>query len=224
MLADVASFDAFAQACQALGQTSSRLQMAQTAADFLSSIEPAEAAIAARFMVGKALPQGEEKRLNVSGRAVWRIAASLADESGDSEALGEDIFAAATDFGEAIELALKLRPAEPPPKLTLTEVYDGLIAISQIEGRNSRRAKLDALRGLFERASTLEGKYLAKILIGEMRHGMSEGLMLEAIARMADRPVAEVRRMHMLEGDVGRVVGALRAPTAPAALPPAAAN
>ena len=39
-----------------------------------------------------------------------------------------------------------------------------------------------------------------------MRHGMSEGLMLEAIARMAGRPVAEVRRMHMLEGDVGRVV------------------
>ena len=214
MLADVGSFDAFAHACQALGQTSSRLQMAQTAADLLASLDPAEAAIAARFIVGKALPQGEEKRLQVSGRAVWRIAAALSGNGSDSEALGEDIFAAATDFGEAIELVLKLRPSEPAPELTLTEVYDSLLAISQIEGRNSRRGKLDALRALFERASTLEGKYLAKILIGEMRHGMSEGLMLEAIARMADRPVAEVRRMHMLEGDVGRVVEGLRAPAA----------
>ncbi|HTT77877.1 MAG TPA: hypothetical protein VMF50_18080, partial [Candidatus Binataceae bacterium] len=210
------SFDAFARACQALGQTSSRLQMAQTAGDFLASLEPAECAIASRFMVGRALPQGEEKRLQVSGRAVWRIAASLIGNATDSDTLGEDIFAAAADFGEAIELVLKLRPIEPPPELTLTEVYDGLAAISQIVGRNSRRAKLDALRALFERASSLEGKYLAKILIGEMRHGMSEGLMLEAIARMADRPVAEVRRMHMLEGDLGRVVGALRAPKAPA--------
>ena len=221
MLSDVGSFDAFAHACQALGQTSSRLQMAQTAADLLASLEPAEAAIAARFMVGKALPQGEEKRLQVSGRAVWRIAAALSGNGDDSEALGEDIFAAATDFGEAIELVLKLRPFEPAPELTLTEVYASLLAISQIEGRNSRRGKLDALRALFERASTLEGKYLAKILIGEMRHGMSEGLMLEAIARMADRPVAEVRRMHMLEGDVGRVVGGLRAPAARATRPAA---
>ncbi|HEX4210549.1 MAG TPA: hypothetical protein VHY56_09165, partial [Candidatus Binataceae bacterium] len=59
------SFDAFAHACQALGQTSSRLQMAQTAADFLAGLDPAEAAIAARFMVGKVLPQGEERRLQV---------------------------------------------------------------------------------------------------------------------------------------------------------------
>ena len=43
------------------------------------------------------------------------------------------------------------------------------------------------------------------MLIGEMRHGMSEGLMLEAMAKMGGRPVDEVRRMHMLEGDVGRL-------------------
>jgi DNA ligase 1 len=214
MLAPVATFDAFARACQALGQTSSRIQIAQTAADFLASLEPVEAAIAARFMVGKALPQGEEKRLQVSGRAVWRIAASLTGNGESTEQLGEDIFAAATDFGEAIEIVLKLRPTEPAAALTLTEVYDALLKIAEIEGRNSRRAKLDALRALFERATALEGKYLAKILIGEMRHGMSEGLMLEAIARMADRPVAEVRREHMLEGDVGRLAQRLRAPAA----------
>ena len=109
-------------------------------------------------------------------------------------------------------MLLRLRANDPEPTLTLAEVERCFTEIAAIEGRNSRRRKLDALRDLFERASALEGKYLAKILIGEMRHGMSEGLMLEAIGKMAARPVAEVRRANMLAGDVGRVVRALRMP------------
>jgi DNA ligase-1 len=202
----VASFNDFALVCLALGQTQSRIQMAELAGEFLARLDPAEAAIAARFMVGQALEQGEEKPLQISGRAIWKIVAAMTG----GEDQGEDIFAAATDFGEAIEMLLRLRPTEPEPTLTLAEVERCFIEIAGIEGRNSRRRKLDALRELFERATTLEGKFLAKILIGEMRHGMSEGLMLEAIAKMAARPVTEVRRANMLAGDVGRVVRALQ--------------
>ncbi len=204
----MASFNDFALVCLALGQTQSRLQMAELAGEFLASLDTAEAEIAARFMVGRALAQGEEKPLQISGRAIWKIVAEMTG----GEDQGEDIFAAATDFGEAIEMLLRLRASEFEPTLTLVEVERCFTEIAGIEGRNSRRRKLDALRELFERATTLEGKYLAKILIGEMRHGMSEGLMLEAIAKMAARPVAEVRRANMLAGDVGRVVRALRSP------------
>ncbi|MEA2649528.1 MAG: ligase 1 [Candidatus Binataceae bacterium] len=204
----MASFNDFSLVCLALGQTQSRLQMAELSGEFLAQLDTAEAEIAARFMVGRALAQGEEKRLQISGRAIWKIVAAMTG----GEDQGEEIFAAATDFGEAIEMLLRLRAAEPEPTLTLTEVERRFAEIAGIEGRNSRRGKLDALRELFERATTLEGKYLAKILIREMRHGMSEGLMLEAIAKMAARPVAEVRRANMLAGDVGRVVRILRSP------------
>jgi DNA ligase-1 len=210
----VASFNDFALVCLALGQTQSRLQMAELAGEFLARLNPAEATIAARFLVGRTLEQGEEKPLQISGRAIWKIVAAMTG----GEDQGEDIFAAATDFGEAIEMLLRLRPTEPAPTLTLAEVERRFIEIAGIEGRNSRRHKLDALREMFERATTLEGKYLAKVLIGEMRHGMSEGLMLEAIAKMAARPVAEVRRTNMLAGDVGRVVRALRSPHGDGAL------
>jgi DNA ligase-1 len=199
----VASFYDFALVCQSLGQTSSRLQMAQLAGDFLASLRVEEAAIAVRFMVGRALPQGEEKRLQVSGRAVWRVAAELVP--GD-DGRDEEIFAAAADFGEAIEILLRRRANEPPPTLTLGEVEQRLAEIASIEGPNSRRRKFKVLRSLFEQATALEGKYLAKILIREMRHGMSDGLMLDAIARMADRPSGEVRRVYMLDTDLGRVV------------------
>ncbi len=200
------SFYDFAVVCQSLGQTSSRLQIAELAGTFLSQLDPEEAAIAARLMVGQALEQGAEKRLQISGRAVWRVAMELTG----GEDQGEDIFAAATDFGEAVEILLRSRSPEPEPTLSVAEVAHHLAEMAEIEGRNSRGRKLAVLRGLFERACVLEGKYLAKILIGEMRHGMSEGLMLEAIARMAAKPVAEIRRAHMLEGDLGRLVRKLR--------------
>ena len=194
--------------------------MAELAGEFLARLDIDEAQIAAGFMVGRAVPQGEEKRLQVSGRAIWRIVAAMTG----GEDQGEEIFAAATDFGEAIEILLRLRAVEPEPTLTLAEVAERFAAIAEIEGRNSRRRKLDELQDLFSRATALEGKYLAKVLIREMRHGMSEGLMLEAIARMAGRPVAEVRRAHMLEGDLGRVVRSLRSPDASIARTPSSSN
>jgi DNA ligase 1 len=199
----VPSFHDFALVCQSLGQTSSRLQIAQLAGDFLVRLPVDEAEIAARFLVGHALPQGEEKRLQVSGRAIWRIASPA---GANSEEHGEEVFAAATDFGEAIEILLRMREEEVAPTLTIREVQQCLEEIAGIEGRDSRRRKLELLRGLFQRAGALEGKYLTKILIREMRHGMNEGLMLEAIARMANRPVVDVRRAHMMEPDIGRLV------------------
>ncbi len=204
------SFYDFAIVCQSLSQTQSRLQMAEEVGTFLASLDLDEAEIAARFMVGRAVEQGEEKRLQISGRAVWKIVAEMTDSADQ----GEDIFTAAEDFGEAVEMTLKLRGADPDPTLTIRELNEKFAEIAAIEGRHARKRKLDALRDLFARASAFEGKYIAKILIGEMRHGVSEGLMLEAIARMGARPITEVRRIHMLEADLGRVVRMIRSPGA----------
>ncbi len=202
------SFYDFAVVCQSLSQTQSRLQMAEEVGTFLAALDVDEAEIAARFMVGRAVEQGEEKRLQISGRAIWKIVAEMTDSADQ----GEDIFTAAEDFGEAVEMTLKLRGADPEPTLTIRELNEKFAEIAAIEGRHARNRKLDALRELFTRASAFEGKYIAKILIGEMRHGVSEGLMLEAIAKMSARPVTEVRRLHMLEADLGRVVRMIRSP------------
>ena len=184
--------------------------MAQLVGEFLARLDAEEAEIAARFMVGRALAQGEESKLNISGRAIWRIAAELTGSPDRAAEQGEEIFASAVDFGEAVEMLLRWRALDPEPTLTISEVNRCFAEITAIEGRNSRRRKLDALRDLLARASALEAKYIAKILIREMRHGMSEGVMVEAIAKMAACPVDQVRRALMLEGDLGRVVRDLR--------------
>ncbi|HYB91616.1 MAG TPA: ATP-dependent DNA ligase [Candidatus Binataceae bacterium] len=203
----MASFLDFAALCEQLGQTQSRTQLAALVGEFLAALDVDEAEVAARFIAGRAVEQGDEKRLQVSGRAIWKIAVEMTGAADQSE----EIFTAAEDFGEAVEMMLRLRPSEPPPTLTIADVNRAFAEIAAIEGRHARARKLDALRALLERASALEAKYIAKILIREMRHGVSEGMMLEAIARMANRPAAEVRRIHMLEPDLGRVVRALRA-------------
>jgi len=213
----VASFHDLATVCQALTQTQSRLQIAQLVGEFLARLDLDEAEIAARFMVGRALPQGDETKLNISGRAIWRIAAELIGSPDQAAEQGEEIFSSAVDFGEAVEMLLRSRAEDPEPTLTIAAVNRCFGEIAAIEGRSSRKRKLDALRDLLARASALEAKYIAKILIREMRHGMSEGLMVEAIAKMAASPVDQVRRALMLEGDVGRVVRELRGGTAPAA-------
>ena len=188
--------------------------MADAVGQFLARLDVEEAAIAARFFIGRAIEVGDEKRLHVSGRAIWKIVAPMVG----AEDQGEEIFSAAEDFGDAVGMLLKMRSAEPEPTFSIRDVATRLREIAEIEGRNSRARKLDKLRELFERATALEGKYLAKILIGEMRHGMSEGILLEAIARMANRQIEDVRRAHMLEGDVGRLVRMIRggAPTSDA--------
>jgi len=186
--------------------------MAELAGDFLAALSPEEAEAAARFMIGRALPVGDEAKLNLSGRAVWRVAAEITD----ALERGEDIFAAAVDFGDAVEIVMRLRADEPAPTLTIAQVERQLGEVAAVEGRQARRRKLDLLRDLLTRATSLEAKYLAKILIREMRHGMSEGVMLEAIAHATGRPIGEVRRVNMMQGDPGRVLHALRGGDAPA--------
>lgn len=212
----MASFHDFGLVCQAIGQTQSRTQMVALVGEFLAGLSPEETEAAARFLIGRALAQGEEQRLNVSGRAVWRVVAELTGAQDEAE----EIFSAAADFGEAVELAMRSRAGAGEGALSIIEVDRRIREIAAIEGRNSRRRKLEALGDLFARLSALEAKYAAKILIGEMRHGMSEGLMVEAIARMAERPVGEVRRAHMLEPDIGRLARRLRAGESPAGAHP----
>ncbi len=132
----VASFYDLATVCQALAQTQSRLQMAQLVGEFLARLDADEAGIAARFMVGRALPQGDETRLNISGRALWRIAAEILGSPEEAAERGEEIFASAVDFGEAIQMLLRSRADDPEPTLTISEVNRSFAEIAAIEGRN----------------------------------------------------------------------------------------
>src|SRR5205823_11002461 len=69
----------------------------------------------------------------------------------------------------------------------------------------STERKVGALRGLFERARPDEREFLGQLMMGEIRQGALEGLVLDAVAKAALLPLAQVRQAMMLSGNIGEV-------------------
>jgi DNA ligase 1 len=99
-------------------------------------------------------------------------------------------------------------PADPPPTLELLEVHETLSRVQAISGRGSQAARRAELAGLFSRATEFEQRFLAALLIGELRQGALEGVMVDAVAKAADISPATVRRAAMLAGDLPLIAGA----------------
>jgi ATP-dependent DNA ligase I len=98
-------------------------------------------------------------------------------------------------------------PAGEPATLPLMDVDAALRRIGGLAGAGSQAARRDELQALFGRATDREQRFLRGLLMGEVRQGALEGVMLEAVARASGVPAPQVRRAAMLAGDLG-VVGA----------------
>jgi DNA ligase-1 len=99
-------------------------------------------------------------------------------------------------------------PSSPPPSLELLEVESALRRIATTTGQGSQTARRNELHQLFSRATEPERQFLIKLLLGELRQGALEGVMVEAVARAAEVPASEVRRAAMLAGNLGTVAAA----------------
>ena len=92
-----------------------------------------------------------------------------------------------------------------PPSLTVTEVDAAFERIGRLAGPGSQTERRRQVTELFGRATAAEQRFLIGLLSGELRQGALEGVMIEAIARAAGVPGAEVRRAVMLRGALGPV-------------------
>jgi DNA ligase 1 len=102
----------------------------------------------------------------------------------------------------------ELPPAAPSPTLELLEVDAALRRIGQATGPGSQALRRQLLTELLSRATEPEQRFLVALLIGELRQGALEGVMVDAVARAADVPAASVRRALMLSGGLGAVAAA----------------
>jgi DNA ligase 1 len=104
-----------------------------------------------------------------------------------------------------------LRDAPDPtaaPTLTVAEVDAAFERIGRQAGPGSQAERRRLLHELFGRATAAEQRFLVGLLSGELRQGALEGVMVEAIAKAAGVPSAEVRRAQMLRGALGPVAEA----------------
>ena len=110
--------------------------------------------------------------------------------------------------GWAALRAARAETAASAPSLTLAELDATLDRFVAISGKGAAGERARLLQELFGRATAEEQDFLARLLLGELRQGALEGLMVEAVAKAAALPPAEVRRAVMVAGDVGAVAEA----------------
>ena len=186
-----------ATASEAIAATTKKLLKTGIVADYLKSRTTEEAAVSAIFLSGRAFPAWEETTLQVGGRSLWQIVAEL---SGVNEA---QLTAAYRRHGDLGAVAGEVLPQRAGQGLGVLDVD---AAFRQIAAARGAAGKAAIVRDLISRATPLEAKYIVKIMTGDLRIGLKESLVEDAIARAYGTTLAEVQRATMLLGDIGETV------------------
>jgi DNA ligase 1 len=108
-------------------------------------------------------------------------------------------------IGYALISEATATPGAATPSLTLAEVDATLELVTATAGSGSRQRRSSLLAELMAKATPPEQDYLARLLVGELRHGAQEGVMIEAVAAAADVPAALVRAAAMVGGGITAV-------------------
>jgi len=169
---------------------------------FLKTRPPEEIPVVTRFLVGRIFPPSEEKKLDVSGHTLWRVVERIIGRVIDPRPIIEE----AVDYGKGVRLIYeKFGAPSPGGRLTLEALDQNFARLATIRGPGSRARKEELLKGLLSACNPLEVEYLVKIILGEMRHGVNEGMILEALSRTLSMDGEALRRAFMLTGDIGQV-------------------
>ncbi len=169
------AFSELAHICSALRAKSKRLEKRSIIASFLKKLNPEEVSAATLLIIGRIFPESERKTLKVG----WAT------------------------LQKAIGTKRQATLIESP--LTILDVQDALSRIATVSGQDSVRLKRHQLDALLGRAAKEEREVIFQNIFSEMRHGVSEGVMLEAISDASNVDKETVRLATMLSGDIGLV-------------------
>jgi DNA ligase-1 len=92
--------------------------------------------------------------------------------------------------------------------LTLADVDQAFERLTAERGTGSSERRIGELKRLFTRANADERRFLSHLLIGELRQGALEGVLLDAIAKAGQLPAADVRQAFMFAPTIGELASA----------------
>jgi len=191
----------WSELAERVGATTRTSEKTALLADYLAGLAPDELPIAAVFLTGRPFAVADQRATGLGWSA---IASTVVDLAGvPRTALGE-AYDRSSDLGMAVADVLSAASHAPDPATspTLPEVAAAYAAIEVASGPSAKGA---ILRDLLGRADPLTAKYIVKVLSGELRIGLREGLVEAAIARAYDRSLDAVKWAGMLTGDIGRL-------------------
>ncbi len=201
---------AFARTCAAVAATSGKLEKVAILAAYLRGLDDANLIAAARFFTGNPFAAREQKQLSIGGRTiveaaqhVWgvtdaQLRAGYREHGDLGDALGPHL-------REPVDLGLFRDTLAPA---TLATIFDEIAAAAG-KSAGKRRLRL-CERILGACTDPLEATYVIKIMTGDLRIGLREGLVHDAIAAAFEAPLARIQRAVMIAGDVGEVAVAAK--------------
>lgn len=184
----------FVETCDAVAATTKKTEKVRLVSEYLKTLSTDDAARAAVFLTGRPFPRREERALGIGGSNLAKLIATLAGK--DAEDLWQ-VYRQHGDLGGMAEQLLRERNAAGEVSLSEVAAF-----FEQLPALRAQSEKLAALRNIFEKASAREVKYIIKIITGDLRIGLKESLVEEAIAKAFERSLDAVRRANMLTGDI----------------------
>ncbi|GGN87840.1 ATP-dependent DNA ligase LigA [Haloarcula pellucida] len=208
-------FAAFADRAATIEAESADTAITECVTDLLADAGD-DLATLARFVQGRVFPAHESTTLDIGPRLCYEAIARAAGRNvsaDDVEARlaerGEigDV-AASYDFGG--QRGLAAFGGGGADALTVAEVARELTDLAAVAGDGSQETKVDVLFGLFNRCDPDEARYLARLVLSEMRIGVGDGTVRDAVAAAFDVPVDVVERALQVSNDYGYVAEVAR--------------
>jgi DNA ligase-1 len=192
----------FAQVAEKIRATMSKLEKVELLKNYFAALAPDALGPAAIFFTGRPFPASDGRTLNCG----WAILkAALLAVSGMSEADYRSTYQRYSDSGDTAE-AILLGHTDPQA-WPVSELPGFFTALAAARGPVEKR---DFLRDRLARLDALAAKFLIKIITGDLRIGLKEGLVEEALAAAFARPAEEIREANMLSGDLAATARAAR--------------
>ncbi len=193
----ITTFYYFAKVCESISHTNSKNKKVRILADYLSLLGDESLIIACTFLSNRTLHIDTGLELNVGYSLLWSVLESISRACKDELI---DAYLKYGDIGIVAEYAVNKITVKPLIRITLTlrYVYEQFINIAKKEGKDSLSKKKDILVGLFANSSPIEAKYLAKIIAGELRIGVVEGLLEHAIASAFNKDYSVVEDAYLV--------------------------
>ncbi len=195
-------FRSFAAVLERVRKTPSKTEKVNLLSGYLRTLSPVDAETAARLATGRGTERGARDEAQVGYSSLIEV---LKEVCGASSQTISQSYLRHGDLGEVAEelLGEKREQALFQRELTLGDVRDAFDRLRSAKGKGSTAARHGVVKSLLLSATPLEGKYIVKVLTGEMRTGLVHGLVEESIAKAFEVPKEDAARAHMLVGDLG---------------------
>lgn len=205
------SFKEFCRICKVIEETAGSLDMTTLVSELFSLVTSEELPVVTHFIMGEVFPAWSDEEVGIGTGLILN---AISKSSGLSVKEIEDIVRETGDIGKTTVKALgKVSNGQAtfssfldsPVELSIMEVFERFRNIARATGKGSQASRIKHLQYLFNSASPEEVGYIARLAIEDMRIGVGEGIVRDAIAKAFNVPVASVERGYMLTNDMGLV-------------------